>query len=231
MSEQPTSRNESLILRHEDSYARRLGRYAKDGQVSPPDEEWVSGWLLKHRQLRCRASRGSHGGRCRTTRTEAWQGSTARVGCEGSSEAMETPLPERKKRGPGLLIPERAGLSLIGAEHRVRTGDLRLGNEHFRRARRFSSHHETARPVDYIRFSLQHRPASFHGSPRGFSPFMCPICARLRRRNRGFSARHRSSCGAAPPLNGPRLRLVRTRRVASQPRSIQRDQVRLPSTR
>ena len=37
-------------------------------------------------------------------------------------------LPEGKKRGPGSLeIPEESRALVVGAEHRVRTGDLRLG--------------------------------------------------------------------------------------------------------
>jgi hypothetical protein len=136
--------------------------------------------------------------------------------------------PEGKKDGPGSLEnPKERRALCVGAEHRVRTGDLRLGNEHWWRARVFPTHHETARPVDFIRLSPRDCPPWLHGSPRGFSPFMCPICARLRHQNRGTSARRRSSCGAARLLDRARLPFVRTRRVASHARPPQRDQVRL----
>src|SRR5207248_4352137 len=71
------------------------------------------------------------------------------------------------------LIP-----GLIGAEHRVRTGDLRLGNEPARHSRFSPTLHESPRTFDFLRVYGARFRARLHESSRGFSSFMCPACAR-----------------------------------------------------
>jgi hypothetical protein len=65
----------------------------------------------------------------------------------------------------------------FGAEHRVRTGDLRLGNEAARHSRFFRSVHESPRHCDFVRLPGHRSPPRFHESSGGFSIFICPACA------------------------------------------------------
>ncbi len=118
---------------------------------------------------------------------------------------------------------------LIGAEHRVRTGDLRLGNEAARHSRLFRSVQESPRSCDFARVSGARSGPRFHESPRGFSSLMCPACATppiiepqgLARCDAGFRVAWLLDCS--------RLRPLRARRVAALPGPAERDQVRLPN--
>ena|SRR5882672_2116950 len=60
-------------------------------------------------------------------------------------------LPEGKKRGPGSLeIPEESRALAVGAEHRVRTGDLRLGKANRPRPQPFPLGTNRPQPVEFI---------------------------------------------------------------------------------
>src|SRR5712692_4589596 len=115
-----------------------------------------------------------------------------------------------------------------GAEHRVRTGDLRLGNEAGRCSRISPTLPESARSFDFIRVFRRRPRVGFHDSPRGFSSFMCPPCAKppvaesqdLARRDPGF--------GTPWLLDSARLRSLRAWRPATLPEHPERNQVRLP---
>ena len=133
----------------------------------------------------------------------------------------------RKARARGRLEVRDRRAHFLGAEHRVRTGDLRLGNEDWRRARSFPTIPESAQPCYFIRIRILHRRACLHGSSRGFSRFMCPICAHPRSESCSPIARCGAGSSAARLLKRPCLRLVRTGQAAALARRPQRDQVRL----
>src|SRR4051812_31354104 len=81
-----------------------------------------------------------------------------------------------KKPGPRQKVGWIPGVN--GAEHRVRTGDLRLGNESARHSRISPTRHESLRTFDFLRVYGPRFRARLHKSSRGFSSFMCPACAR-----------------------------------------------------
>src|SRR5437764_10516948 len=104
----------------------------------------------------------------------------------------------------------------FGAEHRVRTGDLRLGNESARHSRISTILHESARTFDFIGLRGVPRRVWLHESSRGFSSFMCPACAWTFVSSLVRRAPERASSGAAAGLLArARLRTVRTQRAAA----------------
>jgi hypothetical protein len=126
-----------------------------------------------------------------------------------------------------LEIPKEGRALVIGAEHRVRTGDLRLGNEPVRHPRSSPALHESSRSFDYLGFLRTSARLRFHDSPRRFSTLMCPACATPPQKHGAAFRRRCAGRSATRLLDRARVRAVRGRQVAPLSRLAQRHQVRL----
>jgi hypothetical protein len=97
------------------------------------------------------------------------------------SQLMSASVPPGAKLSSENAKARRARASgpweCLGAEHRVRTGDLRLGNERGRRSRISPTLPESARSFDFIRVFRRRPRVGFHDSSRGFFSFIFPACA------------------------------------------------------
>jgi len=121
--------------------------------------------------------------------------------------------------------------ALIGAEHRVRTGDLRLGNEAVRHPRFSTTLPESARTCDFLRVLRLPLRAQLHESSRGFSTFMCPECATIAPQHHAPLTRRHAGGSPTRMFDRARLPAVRAGQVAPLPQHPERDQVRLQGSR
>src|SRR3954454_6198859 len=119
-----------------------------------------------------------------------------------------------KKPGPRQKVGWIPGVN--GAEHRVQSGDLRLGNESARHSRfPLPATNRSPRTFDFLRVYGPRFRARLHESSRGFSSFMCPACARTFVLGLTLSAAERDpSRRTARLLARARVRTLRTRRPA-----------------
>jgi hypothetical protein len=97
------------------------------------------------------------------------------VKSHGHSTAAKASV-KTKAPTPSVKLSETR--AFVGAEHRVRTGDLRPGNESGGCSRFSIILHEAPRSFDFLRSPGLRPPARLHESSRGFSRFMCPACAK-----------------------------------------------------
>jgi hypothetical protein len=164
---------------------------------------------------------------CRSTRATSWkEGRLADLHWEGCEPAA-SPCAATAMKKPGPANHAESGL--FGAEHRVRTGDLRLGNEAARHSRSFRSLHESPRSCDFTRVSEHRSRPRFHESSCGFSILMCPACATPPIVESPEVARCDPGFRIAWLLDFARLRPLRALRVATLQGPAERDQVRLPN--